>query len=322
MADFMVYIVVLNWNGWKDTIRCLESLLNMRCQCCRIVVVDNGSRDQSVAMLLEWAGRKHRGVLTLSAGEQLLEAPPSSAFPIMLILSKENRGYAGGNNLGIACALANHAEHIWILNNDTAVETTALDVLLAADANKPGAVWGAQLIDMESGEPQVCGAWIKPWRYRMGFSETNLAKARPEANADYNYDFVTGASVFASADVFRAVGMFNEDYFLYAEEGEWMLRAKAHGIRVAVCWDCVVYHKGAGSAGPASPTQEYYMTRNSLYLFEKFYPRYLLWQMVVYPMWRSLAVIVRGYESPWLLCRSVAIATGHYLLRKKGFYKI
>src|SRR5271154_4715210 len=108
-----IWIVVLNWNGLSDTLACLESLRHLNYANRRVLVVDNGSTDGSVAGL-----RRAPEVEVIEAGRKL--------------------GYARGNNLGIRYALERGADFILVLNNDTTVDPMLLDELIAAAERNPG----------------------------------------------------------------------------------------------------------------------------------------------------------------------------------------
>ncbi len=90
-----VTCILLNWNGWRDTVECLKALKECRYRNLTIIVVDNGSTNDSVARIRA----AHPDVLLLESGKNL--------------------GFAGGNNIGIRYALAQGAEYVWLLNNDT-----------------------------------------------------------------------------------------------------------------------------------------------------------------------------------------------------------
>jgi len=113
-----VLVLVLNWNGWRDTLKCLSSLKGLDYQNSRVIVVDNGSTDDSVI----WIRR---------------------AYPeIELVETGVNLGFAGGNNVGIRYALKHGAKYAWLLNNDTLVAPNTLtEMVMIAKANpKVGAV--------------------------------------------------------------------------------------------------------------------------------------------------------------------------------------
>jgi len=145
-------IVVLNWNGWKQTALCLESLLRLRGDDIRIIVCDNASRDGSVERLREWAAGswsawesahhplrplvcpgipKPLALTELDATAPLPDPTPDQR--LVIIRTGANLGYAGGNNVGIAWALRDPAcDAVWVLNNDTVIEPEALLALRRA----------------------------------------------------------------------------------------------------------------------------------------------------------------------------------------------
>src|SRR3990172_1401868 len=110
----LVYIVVVNWNGWEHTVRCLDSLRLLDHPTHRVIVVDNGSTDGSL--------------------ERIRAFDPD----IELIESTKNLGFAGGSNIGIRLALERGADYLWVLNNDIVVEPDTLSALVSVARSRPG----------------------------------------------------------------------------------------------------------------------------------------------------------------------------------------
>ena len=100
----LVYVLVLNWNGWQDTVKCVYSLMSLTYKDYKVVVLDDASSNDSVT--------------------RIREAHPE----VTLIETSANLGIAGGNNVGIRYALDQGAEYIWLLNNDTIVDPHSLSV--------------------------------------------------------------------------------------------------------------------------------------------------------------------------------------------------
>lgn len=258
----LVYLVILNWNGWQDTLACLRSLEDLDYPNYQIIIVDNASSDGSEDKLRE-------------------------AFPkIRIIQSGANLGYAGGNNIGIRHALAHGADYIWILNNDTIIEPDALTHLVRRMQEKPDAgMCGSRLVYLHNRKiVQALGGgsynkWVGTTRY---VGAGNLAN-QPVASetVERQIDYIVGASILASRNFLEDIGLLTEDYFLYYEEIDWALRAKGK-YSLAVAPQSVVYHREGASTGgnsfelhQKSTQADYYMVRNRLKLTRRFFPEAL-----------------------------------------------
>lgn len=145
-ANDCTYIVILNWNGWRDTVECLSSVLTLTDAHYRIVVCDNGSTDGSVAAIRNWADgslesrpRPSPALAHLAPSplqsvpmlnlrlRDIADAPLAGDAQLILIENEANLGFAAGNNPGIRYALAQpDMSHVWLLNNDTLVEPDTL----------------------------------------------------------------------------------------------------------------------------------------------------------------------------------------------------
>jgi GT2 family glycosyltransferase len=206
-----VWIVLVNWNGADDTLDCLHSLGRLDYQPRHVVVVDNGSTDDSVARL---------------------QAP----WPNLdLLLSQTNLGFAGGNNLGIRYALNGGAAYIWILNNDTTVDPSSLSELIAVAEQQPD-VGIVGSIQYEAGAGDVVQSW-------GGGNFSRLTRNPSEATFPGPRDYITAASMLVRRRVFEEIGLFDERFFIYWEDADLSRRATEHGWRLAVAPRAVVYHK-------------------------------------------------------------------------------
>ena len=210
MTPGEVTIVVLNWNGWRDTVDCLESLAAADLHGASILVVDNGSADDSVTHIRD-------------------------RFPSQRILAlPENQGYAGGNNAGIRAALEAGAGGVLLLNNDTRVAADFLAPLLATmrDSPRAGAVT-SQILRLD--RPEV----IDVAYLEVHFDERNVVQLQgvnrlPSEGYDRRRRVyvVPGCSVLFRAEALREVGHLDEAYFAYHEDVDWCLRAAACGWEV------------------------------------------------------------------------------------------
>jgi len=234
----LVYIIILNWNGWKDTIECVDSCLQLRYPAFRILVVDNASSDGSETIL-------------------------RTQFPhIKLIQTGANLGYAGGNNVGISHALANGADYLWLLNNDTKVDPGALDemVRVAIDDATVGMVGPKILLHSRPEYLNCVGSTINLLTGQprlIGLGEKD--DGRFDGNKEM--DGLSGCSLLVSKEIVEKVGLMDERFFLY--------QAK-------------IWHKVSASiGGHQSPLMLYYMTRNNPLLMRRnvgdaAFARYLL----------------------------------------------
>jgi GT2 family glycosyltransferase len=294
-----VVSVVLNWNGWLDTIECVESLLRSDYANHQIVVCDNGSQDHSIERLTEWADGmleiKHPGdpkghaweyrpvlkplpyVLYESPDEALAASTPPKE-QVVFIRNGDNLGYAGGNNIGMRFALESlHADYVWLLNNDTVVDRRAMSHLLEALTLRPdAAVLGSRLMQYNSPDTiQALGGGRLDPRWAL---DTQIGRGQHTHEAVdqlIELEHIIGASMFIRSDVIRDVGPIDESYFLYREETDWCIAMRKRGWRLFYCPQSIVWHKEGHSAGFKSGVHDYYAVRNMLYLIQKHYPQHL-----------------------------------------------
>jgi len=294
-----VVAIVLNWNGWLDTIECVESLLRSSRPPHQIVIVDNGSVDDSIDRICEWVDGllvpEHLSEVTLGWSYRPYPKPiayaqfngPAEAFegsgapetPVVLIRTGENLGYAGGNNVGIHYALARFgADYVWILNNDTIVERHALDRKIAvAQMDHQIGIVGAKLLRYQDpskmqalGGGNVIPALGLDSQIGAGL-DGSLATTQP-----IELEHVVGASLFVRAAAIDSVGLMDESYFLYREETDWCLKMRKNGWKLVCCPVAEVWHKQGASIGYKSVLHDYYSVRNMLFLLHKHHPRQFL----------------------------------------------
>jgi GT2 family glycosyltransferase len=325
----MLYIVILNWNGWRDTLECLESLFRLDRQDFRVVVCDNGSSDRSVEHICEWANgtlpavsptnhplaRSSFPPVEKPIAYRLFDRPPldsdaisCSKLPrLVLIRTGGNLGFAGGNNVGLRFALqCGNLNHAWLLNNDTVVAPDSLDKLsemldrLGSDS-RVGIV-GTKLLFYDSAETiqAIGGQYGKRLGIssHLGFGEVDVGQYDDEAIAQ-RFSYVVGASMIVSRAFLDDVGLMCEDYFLYFEELDWAIRAKQKGWRLGYCPGAKVYHKEGRSIGShksaaaRSALSDYYITRNKVQITRKFFPE-CLWSVKLGLVGVALNRIRRG----------------------------
>lgn len=258
-----VAVIIVNWNLKEDTLECLTSLGNLDLKNIELqtIVVDNGSTDGSVEAI-------------------------KKKFPkTNIIVSKKNLGFTGGNNLGIAQALKDKADYIWLLNNDTVVGKEALRELIKVFKDNVGIV-GSKIYFYEGREFHneryqpgergkviwYAGGFID-WQNMYGSHRGVDAVDIGQFSEPVETDFVTGCSMIVFAKVFEKIGKLDEKFYLYLEDLDFCLRAKRAGFKLVFSPKSIVWHKNAGSsARPGNPLQEYYFTRNRLLIGARYAP--------------------------------------------------
>lgn len=309
-------VVIINWNGWRDTIECLESLVRAD-GAFRIIVVDNASEDGSIDRIRAWADGSEpyvlppgplrrmtappveKPVLLRVIGPDTALSEPPGSEPITIIEAGANLGFSGGNNLGMRHALLDPAvAYCWCLNNDTVVEPTAPKALIARmDATHKVGMCGMQV--RYYNRP---GTWqvLNGHRFTLLTGNSrgiglNQPVTRPfdPKKVVRDTDFVLGASLAVSRAFLETVGFMEESYFLYFEEMDWSVRNRGR-FAIAFAHSAIIYHKEGGSIGSStkkgarSAVSEYYLMRSRFLFYRRNFP--LLWPLQ-YPM--ALALMGR-----------------------------
>lgn len=286
-----LYTVLVNWNGWEDTIACVRSLLAATHGNLIVVVCDNASTDGSAKRLTAWADATLCQAVPgtprplIDRGRRLTEwvAPDRAGFRFILIENDGNLGFAGGNNVGIAVALADPAcRYVFLLNNDTEVAPDALTALTTkAEADCSLAVVGATLVFHDQPDRvQGLGAAYdrKRARARTLFAGGAFDALPSVALIERDIEYVIGAAMLIRANVLRRVGGLSEDYFLYYEELDFAQRLLP-GERQGWAPDAVIRHKVGGSIGTArdrarpSNTSLYYDHRSKIRFYRNYWPK-------------------------------------------------
>lgn len=232
-----VTCIVLNWNGWKDTLECLQALKSCTYPRLTVIVVDNGSSDDSVLRI-------------------------QSAFPeILLLESGANKGFSGGNNIGIRYALAHDADYIWLLNNDTKAAPDALSALVAK-ATSDGRIGAVASICHYADSPSTVQAWagarVNLW---IGYGRLTT-----KPHEDDWFHSLNGTSMLVARTAIEDVGLLDEGFFLYWEDTEFCLRLRKKGWRIAAASDSNVLHKVNASTGGDKFILDRYQTASALRL--------------------------------------------------------
>jgi GT2 family glycosyltransferase len=300
-----VYIIIINWNGWQDTIECLESIFRLKYKNFQVIVCDNNSEDNSLDYIKKWAA----GNLDVFVPEQTplhhLTHPPckkpisyahferislgfreisfNNSPDIILIQSKKNLGFAGGNNIGIRYALdRGDFQYIWLLNNDTVIDPNALSELISRfEKDSATGSCGSTLLyyhdpyKIQALSGGIYNKWFAITKH-IG-SMQNISKPIISNIVEKQLSYIVGASLLISKNFIERVGLMSESYFIYFEELDWFTRAKDH-FTMAYAKDSIVYHKEGRSTGSLidksrnSYLSDYYSIKNRIVFSRKFYP--------------------------------------------------
>jgi GT2 family glycosyltransferase len=256
-----VFIIVLSWNGVRDTLECLGSISKLDYPDRHTVVVDNGSSDGSPTQV-------------------------KAAYPdITLIENGRNLGYTGGNNVGMHFALAQGADYVWLLNNDTVVEPDSLGRLVAcAERTERLGMISPLVYDYYRRER------LQFWGVLADIPRQNVVDAPDPLSGQpvAENPLLWGTALFVRSSMVRRIGYLDDRYFAYHEDLDFSLRAIKAGYRTMVETTAVVYHKWAVSLGTDSPIRRHLLTRN-WYLFWRthlagvqgctYAPKYLVWAL-------------------------------------------
>jgi GT2 family glycosyltransferase len=291
--DPVVVAIVLNWNGWIDTVECVESLLRSVRLPDYIVVCDNGSKDDSLERMREWAdgllvvetalgngarswayrpAPKPLPYTDITSPEALLAPHDAPHQRLIFADLRENVGYAAGNNAGMRFATDRlQADYVWLLNNDTVIDRHALERQLElAESDRSIGMVGSKLLMYR--KPDTIQALGGGYLLPLIAHDTQIGRGRKVSsvqNVPFDLDHIVGASLFVRAQAIRDAGFIDESYFLYREETDWCIEMRRRGWRLVCCPGATIWHKEASSLGMRSGLHDYYALRNMLYMIRK-----------------------------------------------------
>ena len=242
--DITLSIITINYNGLKDTCELIDSL-PLEDRSIEVIVVDNASKNNEASIIEE-------------------------RYPaIKVIKSKENLGFAGGNNLGIKAA---HGKYLFFINNDTILQPQASDIshlILRLESDESIGIVCPKIRFAWNDNPIQFAGYTPLSRFTMrnrsiGFGE----KDHGQYDTTHPTPYAHGAAMLVKRSAIEKVGLMPECYFLYYEELDWSMMFTRAGYSIWYEPACTIYHKESQSTGQQSPLKAYYLTRNRL-LFVK-----------------------------------------------------
>jgi len=263
-----VYIIILNYQKWKDTSECILSLMRSGYQNFTVVIIDNDSQNNSLEHIISELSTCSSTYNTGSIHrfENLKEI--NFDDKLVFIQNPGNNGFAAGIN-PVLSILSPRDGYIWLLNPDTVVDQDTLEELVKfKSSNSARTIVGAAVYNYNDDSRKfVYGGGS------INFSSGTISNILSSDQKD-RIDFISGTCLFTSCRSFRELGLLPEDYFLYWEETEWCYKAKKSGYKLEVCPTAICYDKGSTSIGK-SFLADYYYTRNGLRFISKFSRAYL-----------------------------------------------
>jgi GT2 family glycosyltransferase len=279
-----VSIIILNWNGWQDTIECLESVYQIDYSNYNVIVVDNASTDHSIKKIKEYCEGKieveskffkykngNKPIKVIEHDEEELNEKFNKFKGLILLKNHKNYGFAEGNNKAIQYALKNlKNDYILLLNNDTVVDKEFLTQLVNIAKNKKIGFVGPKTYYYEfNGGSNVIG-------FAGGILNRRKCQLNPvgkdeldEGQYDQSkkVDYVEGSCLLIKKEIIKEIGCFDSDYFTYWEEVDWCIRGIKADYISFYSPKAKIWHKTRASEVGASSI--YYMIKNRFLFIKK-----------------------------------------------------
>lgn len=243
-----VAIVLINFNGFIDTVECIDSLNDIDYKNYEIIVVDNDSEKDY----------------------DLLSAKYSDSN-VTVLSSESNLGFSGGNNIGISYARNQGADYILLLNNDTLVENDFLtDMVSTAQQFNNRCVITSKIMYAYDKER----IWYAGGKFDFKTSRTSVYGINEIDSEKYNHarkvSFASGCCLLIPVNILDDIGLMDEDYFLYCEDTDYCLRILKAGFEIMYEPKSKIYHKVNASTNKIAGIQTYYLVRNKLFIVKKY----------------------------------------------------
>lgn len=243
-----VYVIIVNYNNYNDTIECVKSLKKVNYTNFHIVIVDNNSSNDSVKKLKK------------------------ALSTCRIIELNENLGFAGGNNEGIKYALDSGAEYVLLLNNDTLVKSDFLINMMSEFEDDLVGMVGSKIMYYSDKNRIWFGGGKIDW---FKFIGVNIGMKEVDSKCYNNrceVDFISGCCMLIKSSVFKVVGLLPEEYFMYYEDVDFCVKVRKSGFKLIYQPSSVIYHKvSISSGGENSIFSIKFMTRNKLVFMKKYH---------------------------------------------------
>lgn len=286
-----VAIMLLNWNGWQDTLECLESVYQINYPNFDVIVVDNGSEDESILKIKHYCEgaiepkseffcynkfNKPINILEYTRSEVCKTiAWTRTDLPfnknLTLIKNEKNFGFAEGNNIAIKYALnVLGSKYILMLNNDTVVDTEFLiELVNVVECDTTIGIIGPIIYHYWSPNKIQSAGVMLCWYTGKAIILRSNEICSDDHNGLVDVDYVTGCALLAKAELINNIGYLNPAYFAYWEETDWCIRAHKAGYRVICDQKSQIWHKGSSTSKKLSGFHAYHITRNKFWFMRQ-----------------------------------------------------
>jgi len=255
LQDPSVFIIVLNWNNYQDTAECLSSLNDLTYRNYQVVVVDNGSTDDSPYQL-------------------------QKEFPtVHTIINPDNLGFAAGCNVGIKYALKQGADAVLLVNNDAILEPESLEAAVQSlfSDGRIGIVGGKLKQYYNPSYISTTGVRRIIWPIMIWRSVGNGQLDKGQYDRREKRVAVIGALMLIKREVFKAIGLLPEEYFFGCEDIDFCLQALKNGFHIIYEPRFVAYHKGGGR-----------LRKSPQYVYSYFLHRQVLMKRHLHPLFQGI----------------------------------
>ena len=289
-------IIIVNWNGWQDTVCCLNSLLPTLSRNDQVIICDNASMNGSMEYIKKWLSAYKTEINNTNLSKNQIgwieyfkkqaELGGKSDDPqIILVNTGKNLGFAAGNNIGLRYALLQNHQYFWLLNSDTVVNNNSLSGLRQRmQEDSSIGMCGSTLVYYS--EPDVVQALGGArFDYSKGIGEhlgvgTNLVDLPERQFIEDSLEYVVGASMMVTRSFIERIGLMCEDYFLYFEEIDWATRSSGL-FKLAWAPSSLVLHKEGGAIGSSHRSRPSnlslkYIYRSRFIFTRRHVPQYIL----------------------------------------------
>lgn len=292
-------ILIVNYNNYNYTVDCLESIFAAKeffNEQIRICIVDNSTLYSADNAMLNWLNKKYSKKNAAYAGEENITYNGYKAINendlltatgdqiVTVIRQNNNKGFASANNIGLRyLERFDDWSWVWLLNNDTTIASNAFEIIsrfFSSGVEENIGLVGNKLFYYDN--PKILQGIGVDYNRFFGLVRSIGSGSEDKKLYDVNYDYngkvsyVIGASMFVAREFVNKIGYMNEEYFLYFEELDWVLRGRRKGWTIGFMADLKVYHREGGTINAdgekSSILGDYYSIKNRLLFTRKFYP--------------------------------------------------